>query len=259
VPLFVGNDVDPEWRGVRRPPGRYVSTGWIPGNFLAEGAIWVGAHIMTLAPEKWRCGVPDVVMFRVVDPLEAKDTARGDYTRPLLGVMRPLLRWTTKTYDAEHTAIHCLADPRALELARLVNRVTVGKNHGEPPLAAIPDRFERGGVETAGEWIVEQVAGQSQYAWIVLQVQPQALHGAEVVGVTQCRAQLFEVSPIPRGLPGAERVSQVRIEIVVHAVVVQQRVVAIEEENDVISGFHRVHDTILPADEFMIPGRWQNR
>jgi hypothetical protein len=43
-------------------------------------------------------------MFRVVDPLEAKDTARGDYTRPLLGVMRPLLRWTTKTHDVEPAA-----------------------------------------------------------------------------------------------------------------------------------------------------------
>jgi len=104
VPLFVGNDVDPEWRGVRRPPGRYVSTGWIPGNLLAEGAMWVGAHLMTLAPEKWRCGLQDVVMFRVIDPLDAKDTARGDYPRPIIGAMRPLLRWTTKTHDAEHTA-----------------------------------------------------------------------------------------------------------------------------------------------------------
>lgn len=59
---------------------------------------------MTLAPEKWRCGLQDVVMFRVIDPLDAKDTARGDYPRPLIGAMRPLLRWTTKTHDAEHTA-----------------------------------------------------------------------------------------------------------------------------------------------------------
>ena len=52
VALFVGNDVDPEWRGQRRPVGRYISTGWIPGNLLAEGAIWVAPHLMTLEPEK---------------------------------------------------------------------------------------------------------------------------------------------------------------------------------------------------------------
>jgi lipopolysaccharide transport system ATP-binding protein len=39
VLLFVAQDVDEEWRRRERPPGRYVSTGWIPGNLLAEGAI----------------------------------------------------------------------------------------------------------------------------------------------------------------------------------------------------------------------------
>jgi lipopolysaccharide transport system ATP-binding protein len=101
--LFIGNDVDPQWRGKRRPVGRYISTGWIPGNLLAEGAIWVGAHLMTLEPEAYHGGVDDAVLFRVVDPLEAKDTARGDYPRPLIGVMRPILRWTTKVCAADCT------------------------------------------------------------------------------------------------------------------------------------------------------------
>ena len=30
--LFVAQDVDAAWRQKKRPPGRYVSTGWIPGN-----------------------------------------------------------------------------------------------------------------------------------------------------------------------------------------------------------------------------------
>jgi lipopolysaccharide transport system ATP-binding protein len=101
--LFVGNDVDPEWRGKRRPVGRYISTGWIPGNLLAEGAMWVAPHLMTLEPETYHGGASDAVLFRVVDPLDAKDTARGDYPRPLIGVMRPLLRWTTKACTADCT------------------------------------------------------------------------------------------------------------------------------------------------------------
>ena len=52
VQLFVAQDVDPEWRRRRRPPGRYRSTGWIPGNLLAEGAISVSATLMTLEPEQ---------------------------------------------------------------------------------------------------------------------------------------------------------------------------------------------------------------
>jgi lipopolysaccharide transport system ATP-binding protein len=97
--LFVAQDVDPEWRRQGRPAGRYVSTGWIPGNLLAEGPMSVWATIMTLDPEVIRADAQDAVLFRVVDCLEAKDTSRGDYPRPIPGVLRPMLRWETR-YDS---------------------------------------------------------------------------------------------------------------------------------------------------------------
>jgi len=95
VLLFLAQDVDPEWRRRRRPAGRYISTGWIPGNLLAEGAMSCGVTLMTLEPEHVHTSVRDAVMFRVVDSLTATDTARGDYPRPIGGVVRPMLRWTT--------------------------------------------------------------------------------------------------------------------------------------------------------------------
>jgi lipopolysaccharide transport system ATP-binding protein len=94
--LFAAQDVDPEWRGKKRPPGRYVSTGWIPGNLLAEGVFSVGGTIMTLNPETIHCDMADIVLFRVVDCLTARDTSRGDYPRPIPGVMRPMFHWTTE-------------------------------------------------------------------------------------------------------------------------------------------------------------------
>jgi hypothetical protein len=51
---------------------------------------------MTLNPETVRFDMQDIVLFRVVDCLTARDTARGDYPRPIPGVMRPLLHWTTE-------------------------------------------------------------------------------------------------------------------------------------------------------------------
>ena len=104
VLLFVAQDVDPAWRRVRRPAGRYVSTGWIPGNLLAEGAMSVMVVLMTLDPEHVHALVHDAVLFRVVDPLTASDTARGDYPRPIPGVMRPLLSWTTAYAPCEDAA-----------------------------------------------------------------------------------------------------------------------------------------------------------
>jgi lipopolysaccharide transport system ATP-binding protein len=109
VMLFVAQDVDASWRRRRRPPGRYRSTGWIPGNLLAEGAISVLAVIMTLEPECGHAVVPDVVLFRVVDPLTATDTARGDYPRPIPGVLRPLLTWKTE-YVSESEVAHALVN-----------------------------------------------------------------------------------------------------------------------------------------------------
>jgi lipopolysaccharide transport system ATP-binding protein len=97
--LFVAVDLDPEWRGRRRPPGRYVSTGWIPGNLLVEGSFYVQAVIMTLDPETVHVLVEDAVAFGVVDDLTSQDTARGDYNKPTPGLMRPRLEWKTSLVD----------------------------------------------------------------------------------------------------------------------------------------------------------------
>jgi lipopolysaccharide transport system ATP-binding protein len=93
--LFVAVDVDPEWRGRSRPPGRYVSKGWIPGNLMAEGFFYVQAVIMSLDPEIVHMIVEEAVAFRVVDDLTAANTSRGDYGKPMPGDVRPLLEWTT--------------------------------------------------------------------------------------------------------------------------------------------------------------------
>jgi lipopolysaccharide transport system ATP-binding protein len=105
VLLFVAQDVDPAWRRRRRPTGRYCSTGWIPGNFLAEGTASVNVTLMTLEPEQAHAEVLDAVVFRVVDSLQARDTARGDYPRPIPGVVRPLLQWTTTHACPESLAL----------------------------------------------------------------------------------------------------------------------------------------------------------
>ena len=101
--VFNAQNLDPEWRERRRSPGRYVSTGWIPGNFLAEGAFAVGVGMTSLEPETHHLDTNDAVLFQVVDNYDSSDTARGDYQRPMPGIVRPLLQWTTEfTPLAEH-------------------------------------------------------------------------------------------------------------------------------------------------------------
>ena len=95
VTVFVASDPDPSWRRQPRPAGRYTSTAWIPGNFLAEGSIIVEAALSTFDPEIVHFDERDAVAFQVVDSRDG-DSARGDYAGPMPGVVRPILEWTTQ-------------------------------------------------------------------------------------------------------------------------------------------------------------------
>jgi lipopolysaccharide transport system ATP-binding protein len=93
VCLFGTGDLDLRWRDPR-PPGRFTSTVWIPGNFLAEGAIVVSAAASSHQPFRRHFTAQDVVAFHVTDPLEG-GSARGDWDGEFPGLVRPLLPWTT--------------------------------------------------------------------------------------------------------------------------------------------------------------------
>ena len=96
VCLFNATDLDPAWRGRPKPVGYYVSTVWIPGNFLAEGLMVVSVGLTTYVPLTQHCFERDIIAFQVVDSLEG-DSARGDYAGTMGGVVRPLLEWITET------------------------------------------------------------------------------------------------------------------------------------------------------------------
>ncbi|HEX8353629.1 MAG TPA: polysaccharide ABC transporter ATP-binding protein [Pyrinomonadaceae bacterium] len=96
VLLFGSHDVGPEWRHRPRLAGRYVSTVWVPGNFLSEGNLLVSASVMSHTPATaTHASAHNCVGFQVVDPQE-KDSARGDYVGPVAGLVRPLLEWETE-------------------------------------------------------------------------------------------------------------------------------------------------------------------
>lgn len=94
VLLFIALEQDPEWRRRVRPPGRYRSTAWIPGNYLAEGTMVVNVALDTVEPYEWQFKVRQAVAFHVTDSTDG-DSARGDYAGEFPGVVRPLLQWNT--------------------------------------------------------------------------------------------------------------------------------------------------------------------
>ena len=102
IEAFSAVDHDVVWRRRPRPKGRYISTAWIPGNFLSEGSMYVSVGIGSLNPTIIHVYERDVVAFQVCDTLDG-DSARGDWTDAWGGVVRPLLKWETQYRPQEHT------------------------------------------------------------------------------------------------------------------------------------------------------------
>ncbi|MCU0490982.1 MAG: ABC transporter ATP-binding protein [Chloroflexaceae bacterium] len=101
VNIFSLHDVDPEWRQRPRPAGWYRSTAVIPGNLLAEGVIYVNPAIITLNPNVAQFDETYAVSFNVADAPAGADTARGDWTGKMYGVVRPLCQWQTEFKPTE--------------------------------------------------------------------------------------------------------------------------------------------------------------
>ena len=68
----------------------------VPGNFLAEGTIFVTAAISTYLPFEVHLQERDAVAFSVIDSLEG-DSMRGDYAGILPGIVRPAMDWETES------------------------------------------------------------------------------------------------------------------------------------------------------------------
>lgn len=76
--------------------GRCLSTCLIPGNLLAEGTLTISVSINTILDGNFPHAIErDAVRFQVVDSFDG-GSARGLYGGFVLGVVRPLLTWTSE-------------------------------------------------------------------------------------------------------------------------------------------------------------------
>jgi lipopolysaccharide transport system ATP-binding protein len=97
--IFTSIDQDPNWKTRPRPKGRYTSTVSIPGNLMAEGMVFPSCTLMANHPESVLFREKNSVAFMIVDRQEG-DSARGDYTKSIPGVVRPLLKWSTDYHES---------------------------------------------------------------------------------------------------------------------------------------------------------------
>ncbi len=96
VYLFTTADAeDTQWRHAPRATGLVTARCQIPGNFFAEGRVFVNVWISSFNPSRAHVGEQSLVSFQVVDPIEG-DSVRGEYVGLWPGVLRPRLNWTVE-------------------------------------------------------------------------------------------------------------------------------------------------------------------
>jgi len=101
IEAFTPFDTDPSWKGRARLTGRYVSTAWIPGYFLAEGLFYIGVGIATLHPTVPRIRERDVIAFQAVDVINDDSVIEDYHGKFNGGVVRPFLKWETKFKESK--------------------------------------------------------------------------------------------------------------------------------------------------------------
>jgi lipopolysaccharide transport system ATP-binding protein len=95
---FVVAYTDPDYMHHGLPRGRHTTTAWIPPHLLNAGVLSVTVEMATPDPLERHCRVERAITFRVTDPIDDDPgSARGLYGREFPGVIRPRLRWETKT------------------------------------------------------------------------------------------------------------------------------------------------------------------
>jgi lipopolysaccharide transport system ATP-binding protein len=79
----------------------------IPGNFMAEGRIFVHAAVASINPVVEHAIERDAVSFQVVDR-STGDGVRGEWGAEYPGVLRPMLEWTVRVQRVPEPQDHQL-------------------------------------------------------------------------------------------------------------------------------------------------------
>src|SRR5262249_42637125 len=124
-----------------------------------------------------------------------------------------------------------LEQARVLHLERLEHDVAVREDGGRSPGPRVLDGVQRAWEEPVGERVAQQEGGDGEQVRPVRILDAEPLQGAEVVGVPQLLAQLLEQLPVPLLLLVAYGAPEVAAHVDDDAVVVEQRVVDVEERD----------------------------
>jgi lipopolysaccharide transport system ATP-binding protein len=85
-------DQNSAWYKRPRPPGRYISRAWIPGDLLNEGLVYITPAIRDMRTKMMHFRMREAIGFQVINTLDS-DPDQPDAVGSLGGVIRPAFAW----------------------------------------------------------------------------------------------------------------------------------------------------------------------
>ena len=110
-----------------------------------------------------------------------------------------------------------------------------------PELLRALDGVERLGKQAIGERVINHEIRDFEELRVTWLFDAIALQGSEIVGVTEFGAELLEELPVARGAFGTNFILKMTLQVIGDAVVVNQRVVDVKEENGARAGVLSIH------------------
>src|SRR5215470_11738398 len=129
----------------------------------------------------------------------------------------------------EHSPLDRLEQTGALHLERLEDDIAVGQDHRRAESADVLERIERAREEPVRERIIDEVGRDRKQVRLARMLHAVALESAEVVGISELSAELLEYLPVLLLPPLTDFPGEVKFQVRSDPVVVDQRVVDVEE------------------------------
>jgi len=133
----------------------------------------------------------------------------------------------------QHVAVHSFIKSGAIDFAWLEDDVAIAKQADRAPPFDVLDGIEGVGIETIGEGVVDEEMGDGEEPQFVGMLGAITLESTKVIGVAKARAMLFENLPVVFRALRADFLDEMVFEIGSDAIIVEQGVIDVEEENEV--------------------------
>src|SRR4026209_1887684 len=119
------------------------------------------------------------------------------------------------------------------DLSRLEHDIPVGEEDGSPPLFDALNHFEGIGVQPLGEWIMNQKMRDRQQMRVARVLSAVPLKSPQVIRIAQLPSQLFEDRPVSFLPLVADFALKITPQVFCYPIVVQQRIIHVEEKDNV--------------------------